>query len=40
MSVDSAAGSAFRLALEPSGNRFRFAAVDDGTNVLDIWVVH
>jgi len=38
-SVDPAAGSAFGLALEPSGNGFRFAAVDDGTNVLDIWVV-
>jgi hypothetical protein len=38
-SIDQAAGSAFGLALEPSGNGFRFAAVDDGTNMLDIWVV-
>lgn len=38
-SVDSAPGSAFGLALKPSGNGFRFAAVDDGTNVLDIWIV-
>jgi hypothetical protein len=38
-SIDQAAGSAFGLALEPRGNGFRFAAVDDGTNMLDIWVV-
>jgi hypothetical protein len=38
-SVDTAAGSAFGLALEPVNDGFRFAAVDDGTNVLDIWVV-
>ena len=37
--VDSAAGSAFGLALEATGNTLRFAAVDDATNVLDIWVL-
>jgi hypothetical protein len=38
-SVDSAPGSAFGMALEPLEGGFRFAAVDDGTNELDIWVV-
>jgi hypothetical protein len=38
-SIDSAAGSAFGLALEEHGDHFRFAAVDDGLNVLDIWDV-
>jgi hypothetical protein len=38
-SIDSAAGSAFGLALVSSEHGFRFAAVDDATNVLDIWVV-
>ena len=38
-SIDSAAGSAFGLALDSSEDGFRFAAVDDATNVLDIWVV-
>ena len=38
-SIDSAAGSAFGLALHSSEHGFRFAAVDDATNVLDIWVV-
>ncbi len=38
-SIDPAAGSAFGLALEPMGDGFVFAAVDDGNNVLDIWVV-
>ncbi len=28
-----------RLALEERGGGFRFAAVDDGLNVLDIWDV-
>jgi hypothetical protein len=36
-SIDPAPGSAFGLALEPSGAGFRFAAVDDGLNVLDVW---
>ncbi len=36
---DPAAGSAFGLALKQSGSAFVFAAVDDGTNELDIWVV-
>lgn len=40
MSVDPSAGAAFGLALEPSPTGgFRFAAVDDATNVLDVWVV-
>jgi hypothetical protein len=38
-SIDSAPGSAFGLALNGSGVRTRFAAVDDGLNVLDIWNV-
>jgi DNA-binding beta-propeller fold protein YncE len=38
-SIDSAPGSAFGLALQESGDAFRFAAVDDGLNVLDIWNV-
>ncbi|HXH40684.1 MAG TPA: hypothetical protein VNN08_18780 [Thermoanaerobaculia bacterium] len=38
-SIDSAPGSAFGLALRPTSNGFVFAAVDDGMNVLDIWVV-
>ena len=37
-SVDSAAGSAFGLALDEQEDHFRFAAVDDGLNVLDIWI--
>jgi hypothetical protein len=37
--VNSAAGSAFGLALEAFEDGFRFAAVDDTLNVLDIWVV-
>ncbi len=39
-SIDPAPGSAFGLALEPSADGFVFAAVDDGTNVLDVWVVN
>ena len=38
-SIDSAAGSAFGLALEMRGEGLVFAAVDDGQNVLDIWDV-
>lgn len=38
-SIDPAAGSAFGLALSQRGDGFRFAAVDDGANVLDIWDV-
>jgi hypothetical protein len=39
-SIDQTPGSAFGLALEEkSPKRFRFAAVDDGLNVLDIWNV-
>jgi hypothetical protein len=37
-SVDAAAGSAFGLALEQHDDGFRFAAVDDGLNMLDVWV--
>jgi hypothetical protein len=37
--VNPAAGSAFGLALEAFEDGFRFAAVDDALNVLDIWVV-
>lgn len=40
LSVDSAPGSAFGLALMQHGDDFRFAAVDDGVNKLDIWIVH
>jgi hypothetical protein len=36
-SIDPAPGSAFGLALVEYGNAFRFAAVDDGTNMLDVW---
>jgi hypothetical protein len=39
-SIDPAAGSAFGLAVVPSGRGFRFAAVDDALNVLDIWDVN
>lgn len=40
-SIDPAPGSAFGLALAPlPDDGFVFAAVDDGTNVLDVWVVH
>jgi hypothetical protein len=38
-SVDPASGSAFGLALDSSSDPIRFAAVDDGQNVLDIWNV-
>jgi sugar lactone lactonase YvrE len=39
-SVDPAPGSAFGLAVRPRGDDgFVFAAVDDGQNVLDVWVV-
>ncbi|HXA55971.1 MAG TPA: hypothetical protein VNU84_00960 [Candidatus Acidoferrum sp.] len=38
-SIDSTVGSAFGLAIVPSGDGFRFAAVDDGINALDIWDV-
>ena len=39
-SVDPSSGAAFGLAVEASGNQERFAAVDDATNVLDIWDFH
>ena len=38
-SIDPAPGSAFGMALRSTDNGFIFAAVDDGINVLDIWVV-
>jgi hypothetical protein len=34
------AGAAFGLAVEPLQHGFRFAAVDDALNTLDLWVVH
>jgi len=37
--IDPSAGSAFGLALLAHDSGFAFAAVDDGLNVLDIWVV-
>ncbi len=33
------AGSAFGLAVEPVGDGFAFAAVDDAINKLDLWIV-
>jgi hypothetical protein len=39
-SIDPGAGSAFGLALSSGADGFVFAAVDDGTNMLDVWVVH
>lgn len=38
-SVDPVAGSAFGLALNPVGNGFVFATVDDNLSVLDVWDV-
>lgn len=38
-SIDSTVGSAFGLAIVPLEDGFRFAAVDDGVNMLDIWNV-
>ena len=38
-SIDPGSGSAFGLALASFEDGFRLAAVDDGLNVLDIWVV-
>jgi len=37
--VDTASGAAFGLAVNGEGGHIRFAAVDDATNVLDIWKV-
>ena len=40
-SIDSTPGSAFGLALTHAADHtFRFAAVDDGQNVLDVWDFH
>jgi hypothetical protein len=40
-SIDSSPGSAFGLALTSAGDHtLRFAAVDDGLNVLDVWEFH
>jgi hypothetical protein len=39
-SIDPSPGSAFGLALDSSSIPVRFAAVDDGQNVLDIWNVN
>ncbi len=38
-SIDSAPGSAFGLALASFDHALRFAAVDDGLNVLDVWTI-
>jgi sugar lactone lactonase YvrE len=38
-SIDPASGAAFGLAIVPFEDGFRFAAVDDGQNVLDLWDV-
>jgi len=38
--VDPSAGAAFGLALRSTEDGFIFAAVDDGVNVLDVWIVH
>lgn len=38
-SIDSTVGSAFGLAIVSLEDGFRFAAVDDGVNMLDIWNV-
>ncbi len=38
-SVDPSQGAAFGIAVRVSGNRIRFVAVDDATNVLDIWAL-
>jgi hypothetical protein len=35
----TAAGAAFGLAVEAEGDGFRFAAVDDALNTLDLWTV-
>jgi hypothetical protein len=40
LSVDSAPGSAFGLALASSEDQIRFAAVDDNLNTLDIWTIN
>lgn len=37
--IDPAIGSAFGLAIMPLSDGFRFAAVDDGNNILDVWNV-
>jgi len=39
-SVDPSQGAAFGLAVHVFGNQTRFTAVDDATNVLDIWDLH
>jgi hypothetical protein len=38
-SIDSSPGSAFGMALVQTNDGLRFAAVDDGLNVLDVWNV-
>ncbi len=40
LSVDSAPGSAFGLALASSADQIHFAAVDDNLNTLDIWTIN
>lgn len=38
-SVDPAQGAAFGMALESTEDQLKFAAVDDSTNVLDVWTI-
>jgi hypothetical protein len=40
LSVDSAPGSAFGLAVESSPKQIHFAAVDDNLNTLNIWTIN
>jgi hypothetical protein len=37
--INPGAGSAFGVALVENGTSFRFAAVDDGSNIVDVWSV-
>jgi hypothetical protein len=39
LSINATSGSAFGIALASFDDGFRFAAVDDTLNVLDVWVV-
>lgn len=38
-SVDPSQGAAFGIALQSSEDQIHFAAVDDGTNMLDVWKI-
>jgi hypothetical protein len=39
LSIDASPGSAFGIALASVDDGFRFAAVDDAVNALDVWAV-